>query len=188
MGPERCPFCGQQIDAEAEKCFFCGESLNREAVEERLEQLELQDRKEPLRWTHHHSALLLIVVFTLIFIAVCPHPVADRSSQKKIILPESATLSLKAEVFFTGTQFNISNNDSFDWKDVELQISTVDIGNLFILKVTSIPAGQTYTAGASAFADSNGTPFDPNSIEAKKICITCKNTTGKDKVFTKELK
>ncbi len=190
MGPERCPFCGQQIDAEAVKCFFCGKALSRDAVEERLEELEIQDQKESRtrRWTHHHSALLLIVIFTLIFIAVCPHPVADRSSQKKIVLSEGTATLLKAEVSFTGKEFTISNNDSFDWSDVELQISTDNIGNIFTLKITSIPAGQTYLAGAINFTDINGTPFDPNSNEAKKISITSKNTTGKYCTFTTDLK
>jgi hypothetical protein len=173
MGPERCPFCGQQIVAGAEKCFFCGKTLSKEAVEKRLEELEIQDQKESFRWRHHHSALLLIVIFVLVFVALCPHPTADRSSPKIIIIPKGTTPNppLKAEVSYTGTQFTISNNDSFDWNDVFLQLSAEGNGTIFILNVPSIPAGQTYLAEANTFVNTNGISFDPIKTKPQKFSI-----------------
>ena len=64
MGTEKCPFCGQEIDAAAIRCFFCGAELNEESVHKRLEQLHVQDIKADLR-IHKHLLIKVIVILIL---------------------------------------------------------------------------------------------------------------------------
>ncbi len=188
MGPEKCPFCEQEIDAEAVKCFFCGADLNREAIEERLKQLEIQDEKESVSKVRYPSVLLFIVIFVLFFIAVFPHSSGIKLYQSKNGILNNATVSLRAEAVFTGAQFIVLNNDSFDWKLVELQILADNIGSSFTLKVPSIPIGHKYTADATEFADGDGACFNPSAMKILRFRIWCETPTGKKGSYFAELK
>lgn len=78
---------------------------------------------------------------------------------------KSTNCELKASVVFTGTQFEISNNDNFDY--VESQFEVNDKYRLFI----TIPAGKTYSVGMMQFADSDGNRFNlmqkPQTVSIK---------------------
>jgi hypothetical protein len=68
MGTEKCPFCGQEIDADATRCFFCGSELDRESVDKRLEQLHKQDSSR--RKIHSPGALVAIVGIILVCVVL----------------------------------------------------------------------------------------------------------------------
>ncbi len=172
MGTEKCPFCGQEIDAAATRCFFCGAELNEESVHERLEQLHIQDIRVARRI---HKPLLIKVIVVLILAGVVffygtsgRKHISDIDSSGRI-----STVELKAKVTFSKTQFIISNNDSFDWKNIKLEIIPESTEDLFSLSVTNISDGETYTAVASEFLNDDGTRFNPNKMKPKKLRILC---------------
>ena len=67
----------------------------------------------------------------------------------------SSTIELNASVEFTGTQFIITNKDTFDYKDAKLQLNED-----FIIKGKKLEAGKSYTVGMLQFADKKGNRFD----------------------------
>jgi hypothetical protein len=185
MVPEKCPFCGQEIEAGSVKCFFCGKSLDKEAVEERIEQLEAEDLKESGKWAGHHTLLLLCVILFVVFIAVCPR--STDKAQRSGIITNIAMTRLNAQVTLTDAQLTITNNDTFDWKNIELRISTDVTGSSFSLKVDSIPAGQNFSAGITSFTDINGTRFSVNTGKPQKLTIFCVNPAGAACSYTLDL-
>ena len=173
MGTEKCPFCGQEIDAEATRCFFCGAKLDEDSVEKRLEQLYIQEDRRLIRRVGKPLVLKVVVVLILIYVVLFHGEPAGKRSPAVIGPPESSTIHLNAKVSFAGAQFIISNNDSFAWENVKLEITTGASGEPFGLSVPKISAGQTYAAEAAEFQRKVGTRFDPVSTRPQKLWIRC---------------
>ena len=102
-------------------------------------------------------------------------PPAPKASEEK---PDS-TVKLKANVSFSGTQFVITNNDSFDWRNVKLEINSGVIRGGYILKEAVLQAGKEYTVGAMQFAKGDGTRFNPFQMKPKNFSISCDTAKGK---------
>jgi len=176
MGTEKCPFCGQEIDAAATRCFFCGADLNEESVHKRLEQLHIQDVRVARRI---HKPLLINAVVVLILAGVVFF--YGTSGRKRISDVDSSgrtsTVKLNSKVTYPGARFIISNNDSFDWKNVKLEIIPESTDDRFSLKVPNILAGETYTAATAEFLKDDGTRFNPYTMKPKKFWILCDTPT-----------
>lgn len=177
MGSENCPFCGQEIDTEATKCFFCGAGLDEESVDKRLEQLQQEDNKK----TAHKIKCPLVLKVTVVGILICIAIFSSKSLRKSKSI--ESIVSLKAKVTFTGTQFVISNNDSFDWTDVELQVISDTISGDFSHRVPKIDAGKTHTIRAAEFTEKNGACFDPYSMKPKRFRIWCDTPTKETRSY-----
>lgn len=173
MGPEKCPFCGQEIDTEAAKCFFCGAELDEASVEKRIEQLEREDSKKPALKTKCPLVLQLIVFFILIFVALFSGTSKRKPESLEAGTSEQSAVRLNAKVTPSGSQFTIVNNDSFDWTNVELQIISKTAGSNFILNVPKIPSGETYTLRAAEFTMKDGTRFNPYTMKPDRFWIWC---------------
>lgn len=172
MGPEKCPFCGQEIDTEATKCFFCGAELDEETIENRLEQLHQEDDRKPARKARCPFVLEALVIIILI----CVILFSGTSNKKPKLLEastETSSVRLIAKVTYTGAQIVISNNDSYDWINVELQITSESPGSNFHLRVLKIPAGTTQTLRAAEFTMEDGTCFNPYTMKPKRFWISC---------------
>jgi len=178
MGPEKCPFCGQEIDSEATKCFFCGAELDGESVEKRLEQLQIEDNETSVQKVRCPLGLQ-VIVFVLICIALFSGTSAKKSRSSKASSSDKSAVRLNARVTFTGAQFIIYNNDSFDWTNVELQIMLETVDSNFNLKVPQIPAGKKRTVRASEFTKKNGARFNPYTMKPKRFLIWCDTQTRK---------
>lgn len=177
MGPEKCPFCGQEIDTEAAKCFFCGEELNEESVEKRLEELLTEDGKKPAQKPKNPPVLQLVVIVVLICIALFAGTSKKKTIFNKAKFSGESTVRLNTKVVFTGSNFIISNNDKFDWTNVELQIIPETEGSNYSLDVVKIPAGEKFSVNAGEFASKEGSNFNPNEMKPKKIRIWCDTPT-----------
>lgn len=81
------------------------------------------------------------------------------------------TRDLTASVTFTGTQFLITNEDSFGWNNVLMKVNSGFIANGFWLKTARMEAGSTYTVGALQFAKDDGTRLDPFAIKPTSFSI-----------------
>lgn len=176
MGTEKCPFCGQEIDVAATKCFFCGAELNEKSVHKRLEQLHIQDARAAQRI---RKPLLLKVAVFLIFIGIVFF--YGTSGRKRISdvdsTARSSTVKLNAKVTYPGARFIISNNDSFDWKNVKLEIIPESMENRFSLRIPNILAGETYTADATEFLNDDGIRFIPDKMKPQEFWILCDTPT-----------
>jgi len=178
MGTEKCPFCGQEIDAAATRCFFCGAELNEESVHKRLEQLHIQDTQlaQKVRSPFAVVVIVVIILISIIFF----YDTSGRKRTSDVDDPyRNSTVNLKANVTFPGERFIISNNDSFDWKNVKLEIIPESTEGRFSLRVPNISAGETYTAAAAEFSKEDGTRFNPYKMKPQKFWILCDTPTGK---------
>jgi hypothetical protein len=172
MGTEKCPFCGQEIDAAATKCFFCGAELSEESVHKRLEQLQMQDLRVARRTSNHFLIKVLVI---LIFVGVIFF--YGTSGTRRIseigVSGRTSTVKLRAKVTFQEARFIVYNNDSFDWKNVKLEIITPSVEGRFGLNVPIILSGETYKAEAVKFLNEDGIRFDPDEMEPREFWILC---------------
>ncbi len=86
----------------------------------------------------------------------------------------SSTIDLNAGVNFNGTQFTITNNDTFDWSNIEMEVNSK-----YKLKGGTFKSGETYTVGAMQFTKNDGERFNPFLIKPQKFSIKCYNQDGK---------
>lgn len=78
---------------------------------------------------------------------------------------------LDASVSFSGTQFTITNNDSYDWTNVKMEVNGGLVRGGYVLKTNVIRAGQTYTVGAMQFAKGDGERFNPFTHKVQQFHI-----------------
>lgn len=92
---------------------------------------------------------------------------------------KNSTIDLKASVNFTGTQFIIKNNDTFNYTNVKLEVNSQGLKNGYILKTSILKAGESFTVGAAQFTKGDGTRFNPFTIKPKNLSIWCDTPSGK---------
>ena len=114
-----------------------------------------------------------VVLLLMILLAIASSSNSDGGSDSS-----SSTKELNASVQFTGTQFVITNKDSFDWKNVKLEVNSQGLKSGYILRTSLIEAGQTYTVGAAQFAKKDGERFNPFSHKATNFSIWCDLSGG----------
>ena len=78
-----------------------------------------------------------------------------------------------------GTHFVISNQDSFNWVNVELQLNPGLITSGYKRTAAIIEAGSSISIGAREFAKSDGERFNPSTHRAQSISISCDTPKGK---------
>jgi len=173
MGTEKCPFCGQEIDAAATKCFFCGANLNEESIEWGLERLHYQQAFRRARRIRYPVALVVVVAGIFLgFVLLRGTPFGQNPIPLKQPM-ENSLLRLNARVTFAGARFTIANNDSFHWENVKLEVLPAGFGEPYCLTVTRIPAGGTYTVGIGEFRCKDGTRHNPSSVKSERFRIRC---------------
>lgn len=118
--------------------------------------------------------LICVIVWILAEIGIIPS--AEKPPPKK---ETPSYVDLNASVSFTGTQFVITNGDSFNWNDVELEINAGLLKGGYKLKAVLISAGQTYTVGALQFAKRGGERFNPLTIKPQSLSIFCNTSKGR---------
>ena len=145
--------------------------------EERLkarDEIAVQKQKKNTKPVLIGCGILAAVIF-LIFIIIAVAGGGSKSSTPKDI-------TLNANVYFTGTQFRISNNDDFDWVDVKFELNSPGLfSSGYILKADQIAANTVYTVGAAQFAMPDGTRFNPFSMKPVSFSIVC--AAGNDKGY-----
>ncbi len=182
MGPEKCLFCGQEIDSEATKCFFCGAELDEDSIAKRLEQLQIEDSKATVEKVKCPFGLQ-VIVFVLICIALFSGKSVRKSGLSKAGPPEGSEIRLNAKVTFTGAQFVIYNNDTFDWTNVDFRLTLEDAGDNFNLSVPIIPAGKKRIVRASEFISKNGSRFNPYTMKPKRFLVWCEAQDRKNGTY-----
>ena len=73
----------------------------------------------------------------------------------------------------------ITNQDPFDWTDVELEINGGLISSGYLLSTDRIPAGETVSVGALQFADGDGSRFNPMTMKPQSFRIRAYMADGR---------
>jgi len=120
--------------------------------------------------------LIGVIVFIAIAMWICG---VFETKEQPETPSEPLYVDLNASIKFSGTQFIITNNDSFDWKNVELEINSGLLKSGYKLNAGLMSAGQTYTVGAMQFAKGDGTRFNPLLIKPQSVSIFCDTPKGK---------
>jgi hypothetical protein len=110
-----------------------------------------------------------VVIGLIWFLKWCHEP----SSTPTPTPAPTGVVDLKAEVRFTGTQFVITNNDSFAWRNVKLEINEGLISSGYVYKLGVIMPGDTVSVGAMLFTKSDGERFNPINYKPQKLSIWC---------------
>lgn len=124
----------------------------------------------------HGASLLVVGVLLLLALGSTNSETGGSGASSG---PSSSTVDLNATVSFNGTQFVISNRDSFDWTNVKLEVNSKTFSSGYILKTSLMKAGQVYTVGAMQFANSDGEKFNPFTHKALNLSIWCDTPKGK---------
>ena len=149
--------------------------------EEEKERIEAQEKikkqvgKKKTKEATIGCLAIIIIVVSIVIITSLKQP----SEQESKAPPEPLYIDLNASVRFTGTQFIITNNDSFDWRNVELEINPGLLKSGYKLNAGLMSTGETYTVGAMQFAKPDGTRFNPLSVKPQSISISCDAPKGK---------
>ena len=86
---------------------------------------------------------------------------------------DSEGLDLSAKVSYDDGQFVITNNDSFDWYDVNFYLNSD-----YRLEAAVIEAYSTYTVGSMQFTKKDGTRFNPYTQKPLNMSIAADNQEG----------
>ena len=86
--------------------------------------------------------------------------------------PEKAVIS--PDVTYSDLQFIVTNNDPFDWTNVQLELN-----NTFQYEIVTIHAGQALHVKIQDFAMADGTKFDPLTEAPSQLVVTCDTPKGK---------
>jgi hypothetical protein len=103
--------------------------------------------------------LPMLALFILAFLSGgCYGSTSSRSSSSK---------KINANVQFSATQIRITNNDSFDWTNVKMQINYKYIYR----DISTFKAGTTSTINMTEFVDSSSNRFNPFTMKAQDFMV-----------------
>ena len=84
------------------------------------------------------------------------------------------TPDLKCNVSFDGSQFTITNNDIYTWKDCRIKVN----GDYKLIG-KNFSSKQTYTVGSMQFTNDSGERFNPYTHKVSDITFYCENPEEK---------
>jgi hypothetical protein len=136
--------------------------------------------------TGKQKVIIALVLVIIVMLLVERHD--NRSTDRTPSRPPSSSTSpsqtpprtteLNASVRFSGTQFIITNEDSFNWSSVKMEVNGGIISGGYELTVPTMKAKETYTVGAMQFADSDGKRFNPFQMKPQKFTIRASTPDG----------
>ena len=209
----KCPSCGFENEKDAKFCENCEEPLpnpyaiksknedqsfkhtsneddktiNRIEKEERIRaearakaEKEVKKKEQKEEQKKKGIGCLVLIVIVIVFAFFIFNGGGGDNEEET----ESGFIDLNVSVRFTGTQFIIVNNDSYDWLNVKMEINGSLLKSGFILKTNRMKAGETYTVGALQFAKPDGTRFNPVTYKPKDFTISCDTPGGENGFWT----
>jgi hypothetical protein len=140
-------------------------------------------------WNQQTQSGKVVTVIIGLFITSGVVTVASKSSDNQRPVPQKpvavesppappARTELSASVRFTGTQFVITNNESFDLTNIKMEINGGIFSGGYELRHNRMKANETYTVGALQFADSDGKRFNPFQMKPQKFTISADSSIG----------
>jgi hypothetical protein len=177
----KCFKCGKDNPPQSAFCNSCGTEMTMRAQQPSVG----QGIAKVWDGLSFKAKAWILGICTLVLIGIISSLTSDQRPRETSSLSSTSTPStqntpptqpkqaakITAEVKFSGTQFIITNKDSYAWTDVKLEINGGFFSGGYELKHSRIEAGQTYTVGALQFADSDGRRFNPYQMKPKKFSI-----------------
>ena len=84
---------------------------------------------------------------------------------------------------FTGTQFVVTNNDSYVWRNCEFEVNPKTFSSGFTYKAGELAVGKTYSVGALQFGNGDGQRFNPFQFKPTSFSIACDTPSGRGWFF-----
>ena len=117
---------------------------------------------------------ILVLAFICFFFVFCDEGPSERSPTET-----EKEIPLSVQMKFTGTQFIITNNDNFNWKNVKIEINSGILKGGYSYTAQLMEAKITYTIGTMQFTKGDGTRFNPFTIKPKDVFISADTSKGK---------
>lgn len=167
MALEPCRECGTEVSTEAETCPNCGTPNPTAKPQDKA------DKKKRV-------GIGCLVLAGLLVLMVILVPAGDGSGDGNgdTEEPSSDYVDLDGAVRFTGTQFILTNSDSFAWTDCTLDVNGGVIRSGYTLHAPRIEPGETYAVGAMQFAKSGGERFNPTTMRPNRFGAECQTPEG----------
>lgn len=181
-----CPTCRSVNASVNQACYACNSPLH--YVQPSQPSVPLQSTpytpnpskpvSKPLLYLGIGFVAFCVIGFILIGIQA--NKLKGKPSPFEVSTPPAPTrrTELNAEVRFTGTQFVITNKESFDLTNVKMEINGGLFSGGYELKHNRMKANDTYTVGALQFADSDGKRFNPFQMKPQKFTISADSSMG----------
>jgi hypothetical protein len=171
-----CKECGRQLSTTAVSCPSCGAPAGAAlgaALQDRRSETPVEEPKPPATRKGRGPLLAIVLTIALAGIAVLFTRPSDRSERSSVKLTATAT--------FGGTEFEVTNLDTFDWTDCELKTgpTSVMLSLGFRYRMARVQARQTYQLPSGWFVDSNGNRFNPVAQRPKELWIFCDTPGGR---------
>lgn len=124
----------------------------------------MTNKKTGVGW----KIVLGILLFLIVLVVGAGILLSDDETKIETSQPAK---TLSARIRFDGTQFTITNNNTFNWTNVKFELNSGILKGGYILRQGRIKAKNTYTVGALQFAKSDGTRFNPFTMKPQSIFI-----------------
>ena len=120
------------------------------------------------------------MIYTIIITFISSMLVGCSGSPKTPTSPPSAPdVYIKGSGLVTGTDIEITNKDSFDWQNVEVELNPGISPGPYNYHVDIIKALSTFPAPSANFKNAAGQPFDISKSKPKTIAVRCTTPQGK---------
>lgn len=112
---------------------------------------------------------ILTSILITLFLISCSAPTSQTPDKK------SKEVTLNANIQKSGTQLVITNDDTFDWKEVKIVINSD-----YKYTIESIPMLSQQKIGFMKFADNDNKLLNPFEYKIVDVQIYCKTPDGSD--------
>ena len=85
---------------------------------------------------------------------------------------------IKASVNYTQTHFVVTNNDTFDWQNIKMELGVDGYDDPFIFKTETIMAGKTCMVSRMQFVSEDGIKLGMSNAYPETFSISCKTSKG----------
>ena len=124
------------------------------------------------KWILGIAALTWVVILFVTLTSETDQQKADKAKKE-----------LSAFVTFSAGQFEISNLNSFDWANVQLDVNGGILKGGFGLKIGTMESGMTYTIASRKFTRTDGAGLT-STLAVRSFDIQCDLPEGKSGYYT----
>lgn len=139
---------------------------------------------------------VLIIIVIIVFIWLFPNDCSSSSSSSSGSNSSSSSSSssnsssdnwidLDVSVYDEGTQLSITNNDTFSYRNLRIEINPPS--NIFksgyVYSTSLLSSGKTIFVGYGNFTKPDGEKFNPFAYKVQKVYITCDLSSGKEGMY-----